>query len=274
MELAELRVPHTDAELAADRLWAAGTTGVEELELESGRLAFRAVLTGDSSDRIGVLARLGDLPDGWSLHWVDVDDAPSDAWREHVVPVEIDGPDGFVLRPAWLPPVGDGRVEIVIEPGASFGLGDHPTTRLCAAATRSLVRAEHRVLDVGCGSGVLGIVAIRFGAARVTAIDVSAAAVDATRSNALLNGVDDAIEVSLTPLSRVRGSFDVVIANILAPTLVALADDLVRVLDDGGVLVVSGVLTESHEHVVAALAPLQVRRRRESGAWCALELSR
>lgn len=274
MEIAELRVPRVESELAADRLWAAGATGVEEVEVDDRTVGLRAVLTGVGFDRRAVAARIGRLPHGWTLVWVEVDDAPSEAWRDHVVPIEIGGPSGFVLRPAWTTPIADGRVEIEIEPGASFGLGDHPTTRLCAAAVHSLVRPGDRVLDVGCGSGVLGIVALLSGAARVLAIDVSAAAVDATRANADRNGVGDRLDVSLDPLDVVDGRYDVVVANILAPALIALSDDLVRVVADDGILVVSGLLAGADDHVVAALAPLRIRRRMTMSSWSAITLGR
>jgi ribosomal protein L11 methyltransferase len=269
MELAELRVPVADSELAADRLWAAGAPGIEELALAGDAVAIRGVL-GDA--RADAVARLGELPAGWELHWVDVDDAPSEAWRDHVVPIEIDGPDGLVVRPAWLPPIVDGRTEIAIEPGASFGLGDHPTTQLCLSAVRTLTRPGIRVLDVGCGSGVLGIAALRCGAHHVTAIDVSAAAVEASWSNAVLNGVADRFEASLTPVADVEGTFDLVVANVLAPVIVEMAPDLVRLVGDDGVLVVSGILAAAHDHVVEALAPLHVSRRSQLAAWCAVEL--
>lgn len=274
LEIVELRVPRADAELAADRLWIAGAAGVEEVDVDARTVGLRAVLSGVVPDRVGVASRIGRLPPGWALTWVEVDDAPSEAWRDHAVPVEVGGPSGFVLRPAWTSPVADGRIEVEIEPGASFGLGDHPTTRLCAAAVRSLVRSGDRVLDVGCGSGVLGIVALMFGAASVRAIDVSAAAVDATRANADRNGVGDRLDVSLDPLDAVEGRYDLVVANILAPALIALRTDLVRVLDDDGVLVVSGLLADSDDHVVAALQPLRVLSRTTMSSWSAITLGR
>lgn len=274
MELAELCVPRAEVELAADRLWSAGVTGIEEVDGVGDTVGLRVVLTGDTIDRRAAIAGLGELPSGWTVRWVHVDDAPTEAWRDHVAPVEIDGPDGFVLRPAWLPPVADGRLEIEIEPAASFGLGDHPTTRLSASAVRSFVRPGDRVLDVGCGSGVLGIVALRFGAEFVRAIDVSPAAVDATRANAVRNGVGDRLEVSTTALADIGDRYDLVVANILAPTLIAMSDDLVRVVSDDGVLVVSGLLAAADAHVVEALAPLRVRSRSTLASWSAVALCR
>ena len=267
MRILQLTVPAADAELAADRLWQAGAGGVEEIAVTTGRVGLRSVLAEDDA---ASRRRLGTLPAGWTLEWVEVPDEPSRAWRDHGAPVRVD--EQLVLRPAWLPALADGRLEVAIEPGGAFGLGDHPTTRLSAAAARRLTRPGCTVLDVGCGSGVLGIVAAVSGAAQVVGIDIAEAAVEATTENAARNGVADRIAASTTPLAAVDGSFDLVLANVLAPTIVAMADDLRRVLAPGGTLVVSGVLAAAHDHVVDALAPLRVTRTDVLDAWAAVEL--
>lgn len=268
MRVVQLVAPDGQADLAADRLWQAGATAVEELPAGDGRVALRSVLAADDDV---TRARLGVMPDDWHLEWVEVPDNPSEAWREAVEPIDVDG--RLVLRPAWLPSIDDDRLEIAIEPGASFGLGDHPTTRLSASAAARLSFPGCRVLDVGCGSGVLGIVAARLGAAGVVAIDISEAAIEATRENALRNGVEHLVAASSTPLADLDGEFDLVLANVLAPTLVEMAPDLRRVLAAGGRLVISGVLAERHDHVVAALAPLRAVRTDVLDAWAAVELA-
>jgi ribosomal protein L11 methyltransferase len=106
----------------------------------------------------------------------------------------------------------------------------------------------------------------------VTAIDVAAEAVPVTRANAIANDVSERIAVSTTSLGEVEGSFDVVVANILAPVLVALAGDLRRVLAPGGALIVSGVLADHHRHVEDALRPLRTVDRLTMDGWAALTL--
>jgi ribosomal protein L11 methyltransferase len=268
MRVVQVVAPAEEVELAADRLWAAGAGAVEEIDLGDGRVGLRSVLAAD--DAVS-LARLGELPAGWSVEVLDLDDAPAETWRDFAAPVEIG--DRVVLRPAWLPPLDDGRIEIAIEPAGSFGLGDHPTTRLTAAAVVRLVRPGCRVLDVGSGSGVLGILALRLGAECVVAIDIAEAAVEATAANAARNGVADHLEVSSTPIEQLEGSFDLVLANVLAPTIVAMSDALVRLTAPSGTLVVSGILADAHGHVVDALAPLRPTRTDESDAWAAVEFS-
>ena len=267
MRLLQITTEPDDAELAADRLWQAGARAVEHVTLGGGRVGARSVLAGD--DTVSS-ARLGPLPSGWTVDWIEVPDEPSDTWREFVAPVAVG--DRVVVRPAWLPEIGDGRLEIAIEPGGSFGLGDHPTTQLSAAAVVRLTTPGCTVIDVGCGSGVLAIVAARSGAARVVGIDIAEAAVEATTDNAVRNAVDDRVTASSTPISDVIGSYDLVLANVLAPTIVAMADDLRRLVAPGGSLVVSGILAERHDHVLDALAPLVPVRTDVMDAWAAVEL--
>lgn len=268
--IVELRVPVADAELAADRLWSAGAQAVEELTVPEGA-ALRSVLADDDATS---RERLGRLPAAWRLGFFDQPDAPSETWRDFAVPIEVS--PTLVVRPDWLapgPPVA-GRVEVAIEPGGAFGLGDHATTRLAAAATERLTGPGSSVLDVGCGTGVLGVIAALRGAAPVVAIDVAEAAREATIANAGRNGAAGSIDVSTTPLAEVDGQFDVVLANILAPTLIGLADDLRRVLAPGGTLVISGVLASGYDHVLAALAPLRAVRHDTLDGWAAVELRR
>jgi ribosomal protein L11 methyltransferase len=265
-----LSVPAGDAELGADRMMGAGAFAVEERAVPGGRVELR----GQLADALPVaVERLGGLPDGWDVRMDEVDATPADTWREHAEPVVIS--DELILRPAWLPPTGGGAIELAIEPGAAFGLGDHPTTRLCAAAVWRLVpelSAPVGVLDVGCGTGVLAIAAVVRGATLATGIDIADAAVPVTLDNAARNGVADRIEASTTPLGDVAGAFGLVLANILAPALIALADGLRRVTASDGRLVISGILAGRHEHVLDALAPMVVARTDELDGWAAVEL--
>jgi ribosomal protein L11 methyltransferase len=267
-----LTVPRDDAELAADRMMMAGAFAVEERDVVGAPSAETVELRGSLADALPVaVERLGALPPGWTVRIDEVDAAPSEAWRAHAAPVRVT--DDLVIRPAWTEPIDEpGVVEIAIEPGAAFGLGDHPTTRLSSSAVRRCVGRGDTVLDVGCGTGVLAIVALRFGAAVAVGVDIAAAAVPVSRENAERNGVGDRLDVSTRTLAQIDGPFDLVLANILAPALVALADDLRRLTGPDGRLVISGILADRHDHVLAALAPMRAVRTDVLDGWAAVEL--
>lgn len=276
-----LTVPAAEVEIASDALWALGVLAVEErTPAEEGG----AAPDGTTDDVVELWTSLGDdvdavvraaggFPTRWRWRLVEVDPAVADSWRDHVTPTWV--ADDLVVVPAWLPfepPTGAPANLIVlrIEPGSTFGLGDHPTTVLSLRALRAAMWRGASVLDVGCGSGVLAVAAARLGASSVEAIDIAPAAVGITRANAEANGVGSVVHVSTTPLAELDGSYDVVVANILAPTLVELAADLRRVLHPAGLLVVSGLLAERYQHVVEALAPLVLVDRAVREGWTAL----
>lgn len=269
MRILVVAVPADMGELAADRLWAAGAQAVEERGIGDGRVELRTSL---GEDEEVATRRFGDVPADWSVSFVEVDPRPAETWRSFARPIVIS--DRLVIRPAWQPAGGaDGVLDVAIEPGGSFGLGDHPTTRATAAVLDELIEPGHHVLDVGCGSGVLAVIAAMRGAAHVTAIDIAEPAREATEDNARRNGVADRITASTTPLGEIDRRFDLVLANILAPALVALALDLRRVTADDGRLVISGVLDDAYDHVLAALAPMRVVATRDIDGWSAVTLA-
>lgn len=254
-----LTVPEADVELASDRLWSLGVVAVEERRTD---------------DAVELWTSLeGDVPRdlGWPWRLEHVDESVAENWREHARPTWIN--ESLVVCPAWAPQeFPRGVTRLLVEPGATFGMGDHPTTRLTLATAARLLRAGCSVLDVGCGSGVLAVGCMVLGAGRATGIDISPTAVPVSRANAALNGVQ--IEVSTTPLRDVEDTYDVVLANILAPELVAMAADLRRVLAADGHLVISGLLLERHQHVLDALWPLVPVATVDDGTWCAVTLRR
>lgn len=183
------------------------------------------------------------------------------------------------VRPSWLAePVPPGMVEIVLDPGMAFGTGTHPTTALCLDALSSLLseRPGASVLDVGTGSGLLAIAAAKLGAGRVAGNDNDPVAVRVALENAAANGVS--LDLNARDVAAQRGPFDVILANILANTLVELAPALAAKLAPGGVLLLSGILTPQEEDVRAAylaagLRPLPGGDRRQ-GEWSLLAVTR
>jgi ribosomal protein L11 methyltransferase len=161
----------------------------------------------------------------------------------------------FWIVPTWSQPPPEARVVIRLDPGRAFGTGTHPTTRMClrwiAERGSAGATAWPRVLDYGCGSGVLAIAARRFGAREVDAVDVDPAAIEATRANALANGV--AISAGLPEIAV--GPYRLVVANILAAPLKLLAPLLSTLVASEGQLVLSGVLSRQTDELRRAYAP-------------------
>jgi ribosomal protein L11 methyltransferase len=172
------------------------------------------------------------------------------------------------IVPTWHEPPQPGDVNIALDPGAAFGTGSHPTTRMCLAWLEENVRADDTVLDYGCGSGILAIAALKLGAARATGVDVDPLALEAARYNSSRNGVD--LEVRDAQRS-IDGAFAITVANILANPLRMLAPAICSHTLPGGRIALSGILDDQADGVAQAYAPWAalVRVARE-GPWVLL----
>lgn len=269
-------VPAADVEVAADVLWQLGVRAIEERRTNDDAVElWTAVGAEPSAIERAVTAIAG----RWPHRTVEIDEVTTEAWREHARPMRVR--DGLIVVPAWSEHVVDTTEDpaplvVAIEPGGAFGLGDHPTTLLSLRAVADLIDRSSEgacdLLDVGCGTGVIAVTAALLQDRPARAIDIASAAVEATADNARRNGVADRVIVDSTDVSDVEGDFDIVVANILAPTLIAMAADLARLTRGDGRLVISGILAERHEHVLDALAPMIVDRTEELDGWVAVTL--
>ena len=213
----------------------------------------------------------------------------ANAWKEHYQPLKLGR--RVVIRPSWREyrPEGD-EVVIDLDPGMAFGTGLHPTTRNCVLLLEEAVRPGARVLDAGCGSGILSLAALKLGAASALALDVSAIAVEATRENARINGLAERVDARLatlegadgepyfplppgiTMLGAEIGTFDLVVANIIARVIGQLAPALVRATRPGGALIASGIIQERRDEAVEPLIAAGLIDIREvvEGDWVTL----
>ncbi len=202
----------------------------------------------------------------------------ANAWKEHFKVHRIG--ERVVVRPPWIAhePQGD-EVVVELDPGMAFGTGLHPSTRLSTLGVEQVVSQGDRVLDVGTGSGILAIAALKLGAAHADAVDVETVAVRSAQENAARNGVADRIDVrhgSVGLGEPFLGEYDVVLANIIARILIELADGIVTAARPGGSMVLAGIITEREADVVSAFAERGaiVITRRQEDDWVSLVLKR
>ena len=199
----------------------------------------------------------------------------TEAWKEGYTPQRI---GGLLVVPSWLEtPSTDGDIVLRLDPGMAFGTGLHPTTRGCLELLQLVGPMPTRVLDVGSGSGILGIAALALGAGHVDALDTDPVAVDATRENAGRNAMEDRLAARVGTLPEVCDEpYPLVLANLVAAVLVELAPRLAAHVVTGGQLLASGIIAERGDEVIAALegaifAPVE---RLDDGDWVSLWMRR
>ncbi len=175
------------------------------------------------------------------------------AYRASVKPVLI-SPD-VVVRPSWVPVPAGVTYDIIIEPGMAFGTGSHETTRSCLAVIRHQFRAGMRFLDVGCGSGILSVLAAKMGASFVKSIDTDVIAVECCRKNFEVNRIKAPSEIRVGSVDVCLNDvpYDFVCANIIKTTIVEMMPDLHALTTGDGVLVLSGLLTADESEIITCL---------------------
>jgi ribosomal protein L11 methyltransferase len=203
----------------------------------------------------------------------------ADAWKAYFPILRVG--QHIVIRPTWRRHRRQpGDVVIAMDPGMAFGTGLHPTTRLCLAALEPLAArgalADARVLDVGCGSGILAIAALKLGAGSALGVDTDPIAIEATDANARRNRLARRVRARAGSLPSGEPPFDVVLANLIAGVLVMLAPALRDEIRPGGTLLASGIFIDREAEVVAAFEGLglEVVARTIEGEWIALEVRR
>jgi ribosomal protein L11 methyltransferase len=206
-----------------------------------------------------------------------------EAWKQHYKPILI--ARRLVIVPAWLDSPQPERIPIKINPGMAFGTGTHPTTQLCLELAE-VFADRHQLstaIDVGCGSGILSIAALKLGAEKVLGVDIDIESVRNSRENAEMNGIGEELLLGQGSVTEVlSGQFafqsaPLVLANILAPIIIRLFGmGLADLVEPGGTIILSGILAEQEQNVIEAgqAHGLTFVERRQIGDWVAFSMQR
>ncbi len=199
------------------------------------------------------------------------------SWKQYYKPMEIG--QRLLVIPQWETADPKGRVPLILDPGLTFGTGSHATTRLCLTALENAVKGGERVLDLGCGSGILSIAALRLGAAQATAVDIDEKCLTVAYENAALNDISrDTYTVRVGNVltdealrAELGGGYQIVLANIVADVIIGLAPMVRSMMAEGGLFLCSGIIDTRAEEVAEKLraAGLELTETRTAEGWYA-----
>lgn len=230
----------------------------DELENQfAGVSRIKCYLT-DDEDGLAVLRRINAAYDDVTTSYVEDSDWENN-WREYYKPIDVG--EKLVVVPEWEEAPQDGRLPLRLDPGLIFGTGSHATTRMCLAALEKFSKPGVRVLDLGCGSGILGIGALILGCDSCLGVDIDPKAPDVVMSNAALNGIgadkmtawagDIIADASLR--ARIGGGYQLVLANIVADVIIPLSAVVRQFMAPGAVFICSGIIEHRWPETEAAL---------------------
>lgn len=198
-------------------------------------------------------------------------------WKQYFHPIKIG--ERLLIRPTWEDEYdADGRAVLHLEPGLAFGTGSHETTRLCLEALEKNIKGGERVLDVGCGSGILAIASLLLGAESATGVDIDELAVKTAEENGKMNGFDgDRLKFIHGDLAdKVSGKFDIVVANIVADIIIMFCKTVPEFMANNAVFITSGIIDIREQEVVDAFAEngFEIIARHADGGWRCFECRR
>lgn len=261
--LVDIAVSYPEVEIVSDVLWGLGVVAIEELA--NGENVTLRTSMGENPDDI--IASLRDLFPHVVISTVEIDRAVADTWREFAEPTHV--VDDVYLVPAWRDAPSDSRA-IFIEPLDTFGLGNHPTTVLALRLALRCISPHSTIFDFGSGSGVLSVGAASLLSCTCVAYDIADSAKDALSMNAARNNVTTCEWIQGFPPHTV----DAVLANILAPVLIAESTLVVNAIQTGGVIILSGMRTEQVADVMQHYSQCTEIDRDELDGWTAVALKK
>ncbi|MFI3325617.1 MAG: 50S ribosomal protein L11 methyltransferase [Clostridia bacterium] len=194
-------------------------------------------------------------------------------WKKYFKPIKVG--NKLLVRPTWEDEFdAEGRAVLHLEPGLAFGTGTHQTTRLCMELMEDYVKEGSKVLDMGCGSGILSVAAMLLGAENAVGVDIDALAVKTAIENANINAVGDKFTGICGDLTeKVTGKFDIVLANIVADIVILLSKDAPNFMNENSIYIISGIIDTREDDVLSAICDkFDILQRREEKGWVAMAL--
>ena len=197
-------------------------------------------------------------------------------WKKYFHTIEIG--ERLAVVPSWEKYDNPkGRTILSIDPGAAFGTGTHATTSLCLQLLEGYIEKDIKMLDIGCGSGILSLASVLLGAESAIGVDIDAQSVKTARENAQINGISDKTEYIVGDLAdKISGKYNVICANIVADVIIRLLPDVGRFMSDGGVLIVSGIIDMRRDDVLKACDEFNfvIAEEKYKDNWCAFVLKK
>jgi ribosomal protein L11 methyltransferase len=187
---------------------------------------------------------------------VIIDPQWGEVWKRFFKPLRIT--KNIIVKPSWERYSATGRETVIeIDPGMAFGTGQHPSTSMCIEAMEEILLKDRtfqkwRVLDVGTGTGILGISAAKLGASSVMCVDIDDQAVEIAHKNVAVNHVGDRVVIVNSDVAKIKGTFELIVANLTAETLIKIKSHLVKMMEKGGYLVISGIFEKNRQDVEKA----------------------
>ena len=270
-ELLSVRADNFHCEIIADYLWSIGVAAIEQID-HGDEIELRTSVGAQASEIAAVLTER--FPTA-HISQLLIDRGVSDTWRQHVQPVWVD--ESLVILPSWLtvesedPAINSPTVsQVLIDPEDVFGLGNHPTTVGALILARRHCLPGSQLFDYGAGSGVLGIAMAKTHQCEVCAYDIAVSSAEVILSNAQRNGLSvkwfEITEEQLEP------KFDAVLANILAPVLIEISDNIARLTRTGGFVILSGMREEQWASVETHYGNMQLIESITIDGWLSVAL--
>ncbi|MGQ9695013.1 MAG: 50S ribosomal protein L11 methyltransferase [Thermodesulfobacteriota bacterium] len=279
-----LEIPRAWAESISVFLFSQGSTGLIQEKIGRNKERFIAYFPKEKYVRQKVNKIRSSLADlcGFTSYNLETkviaEEKWGESWKSNFKSVKVS--PHLVVKPPWEKySIHKGELVLQINPGMAFGTGTHPTTQMCLKFLDKLIPEFPRrpsVLDVGTGSGILAIAALKLGAQQVRAIDIDRLALKAARANAKLNKIHRGINFHLASPEQMRSKFDLVVTNLLPQEIMAVKDSLAARVGSHGILLISGFLKKQKKEIYRTFVPLgfHLKEEEESNGWASFVLKK